>query len=300
MNDPHRGEQAAPEPLPAYLERMVRRVPPDGTEQYVVPGSTPVISFGKARTATVATVGINPSRIEFAEAGVFLDGAQRRLATLVSLGLVASEEVAGWESGSAAAAACLQQLPSLTGGRVAQVVEDCEHYFTGNPPTFKGNPYWRWFRPLQRLLEEADLPTYLEGGACHLDLVQWATEPVWGGIKKNDKAAADALLSDGVQHLTEQLRQRNLRLVLLNGRQVLDQIEATDIASMRFAGEMIYHENCPPAALYLGHAHEACFVGWSANLQSGFGTSSVDFRRRLAGWIKEHAAACEFRRTPGD
>jgi hypothetical protein len=62
----------------------IRRSAPEGA--YVVPGSTPVLAFGDARTARVATLGLNPSRIEFTdEAGVFLQGNRRRLTTHPSL-----------------------------------------------------------------------------------------------------------------------------------------------------------------------------------------------------------------------
>jgi hypothetical protein len=54
----------------------------------VIPGSTPVVAFGNARTARVATLGLNPSSIEFADKkGAILKGAKRRLATHESVGL---------------------------------------------------------------------------------------------------------------------------------------------------------------------------------------------------------------------
>ena len=48
--------------IPDYIEQRIRRPIPSDT--YVVPGSTPVVAFGNALTATVATLGINPSRAE--------------------------------------------------------------------------------------------------------------------------------------------------------------------------------------------------------------------------------------------
>ena len=72
--------------IPPYIETRIRRSPPE--RSCIVPGSTPVLAFGDARSARVATLGLNPSRIEFLDkAGVLLEGDNRRLATHASLGL---------------------------------------------------------------------------------------------------------------------------------------------------------------------------------------------------------------------
>lgn len=52
----------------------------------MVEGSTPVVAFGDPTLATVATLGINPSASEFLKDGALRTGAERRLATLESLG----------------------------------------------------------------------------------------------------------------------------------------------------------------------------------------------------------------------
>jgi hypothetical protein len=53
------------------------------------------------------------------------------------------------------------------------VVADCAAYF-------QRNPYRRWFDPLDELLRAGVGASFYDGTACHLDLVQWATDPVWG------------------------------------------------------------------------------------------------------------------------
>jgi hypothetical protein len=135
------------------LVAMVRRSPP--ADAPVVPGSTPVVAFGDPRAAEVATLGINPSAHEFTEDGALLAGGQRRLATLRSLGADA--------------------LDRLSTAQVARVVADCSAYFDRRP-------YRRWFDPLDRLQRSATGASYYDATACHLDLVQWATDPVWGHI----------------------------------------------------------------------------------------------------------------------
>lgn len=140
-----------PVEVPQYVANRIRSAVPDDAK--VVLGSTPVVAFGDASIARVATVGLNPSRIEFEVNGAWLDGDKRRLATYRSLDV--------------------DTLEDATDDVVAQVLADCYAYFNKSR-----NPYWRWFRPLDMLLERSIDATYEEGAACHLDLVQWATDPL--------------------------------------------------------------------------------------------------------------------------
>ena len=72
--------------IPDYVERRLRRQPSESSA--VVPGSTPVVAFGNAAGARVATLGLNPSRQEFLDThGKELDSRRRRFETLVSLGV---------------------------------------------------------------------------------------------------------------------------------------------------------------------------------------------------------------------
>src|SRR5947209_8376604 len=67
-----------------YIEQRLRRPVP--CDCNVVAGSTPVLSFGPAKSAQVATLGLNPSRVEFLDDdGCELTVANRRLATQASL-----------------------------------------------------------------------------------------------------------------------------------------------------------------------------------------------------------------------
>ena len=103
--------------IPAYVESRLRRPIPRNSG--IVPGSTPVISFGNPQSAAVATLGINPSRIEFLDKhGAELVGDGRRLATLRSLGV--------------------KQLFEAPTSVLSQVVADCNGYF-------QKKPYCRWF-----------------------------------------------------------------------------------------------------------------------------------------------------------
>lgn len=247
--------------IPAYLTAMARRTPPPGAP--VVPASTPVVAFGDPRRATVATLGINPSAAEFTGRGQLLADGSRRLATLESLRA--------------------QRCDLLTDVQAARVVADCASYFTRRP-------YLRWFQPLENLLQDCMDASYFDGTACHLDLVQWATDPVWSKIA--DLRVRQALLDDGVPHLREHLRHGPVRVILLNGRTVVRQAERAGLVSMEVIGCLpLGQTSC---TLYEGATGGVRFVGWSANLQGSFGVTAAfrdDLAARIAATVRAGAFA---------
>src|SRR5438552_3663439 len=95
-----------------------------GTE--VLHWGAPVPAFGDPSTASVATLGLNPSNREFVDDdGCELEGDARRFHTLASLGL------ARWEQADTR--------------HLELVLHSCRCYF-------QRNPYDRWFRRLDQLL----------------------------------------------------------------------------------------------------------------------------------------------------
>jgi hypothetical protein len=242
--------------LPPHLVAMARRSPPSGAP--VVPGSTPVVAFGDPSVAEVATLGINPSRVEFVEHGSLLSGELRRLSTLDSLGATS--------------------LEGLSEQQLGVLVAECAGYFGRNP-------YRLWFDPLDAVLRAATGTSYYDGTACHLDLVQWATDPVWSGIA--DRAMRQTLLRDGAPHLRAQLTNENVRLVLVNGGQVLTQVAVGGLAALGEVGRLeVGHVRC---RLFTGEADGVRWIGWSTNLQSSWGVSTA-FRAELATWVESAVA----------
>lgn len=213
--------------VPDYVVAMVRRSPPE--ECPVVPGSVPVVAFGDPTRAEVATLGINPSAREFVEDSLPLTGDRRRLATLDALGAV--------------------DCGDLTAGQVAAVVADCAAYF-------QRRPYRRWFDPLDKLLRAGTDASYYDGSACHLDLVQWATDPAWSGLAAD---VQQALLDDGVPHLRAQLSYENVRLVVLNGRRVLAHVDTLGLADLTEVDRL--QSGPPPVGCT--RAPVAAFAGWA-------------------------------------
>jgi hypothetical protein len=230
-----------PNGMREYIAARIQQRPPLGIR--VVPGSTPVVAFGDVRQAKVATLGWNPSKLEFLDrSGRLLDGSERRLETATSL------KAHGTPVGSAAA--------------VGRVFDGCSRYF-------QGRPYRRWFDVLEKVVKHVGA-SYYDGSACHLDLVQWATDPVWSGL---DPAEAEALLRADIPFLRQQLAQEEIRLVLLNGTGIVRAYET------HLGGHLkkVEYAIGGRVEMFCGQATaKLMVVGWNINLQSSFGVSNAE------------------------
>lgn len=178
--------------IPDYIELRNRRPVPASAS--VVPGSTPVIAFGDPASSRVATLGLNPSRLEFLTRSGQLLTLERRFETLEALGI--------------------SSLTAASDEAVVRVWEGCRQYFARNQ-------YRRWFDQLEAVLRSVDA-SYYERSACHLDLVQWATDPTWGSLGDD---AIGRMLLEAVPFLQAQLRASSIEMIPLNGRRVMTEFE---------------------------------------------------------------------------
>ena len=175
----------------------------------LVLSSTPVVSFGNPSNAKIVTIGINPSSNEFQVSGKskkLLPSNKKRLVDLEVLGV--------------------DKPNSLTRSQAIEVVQGCYEYFNKR----KHNPYMTWFKHLNTYVNGHLGADYLNGSAAHLDLVQWATDPVWGGIKSESKKSE--LLESDAEFLRYQVAAKNYGVVFMNGSQVTDQLIATGIVEV--------------------------------------------------------------------
>lgn len=220
--------------IPDYIERRIRR--PIPADSFVIPGTTPVVAFGDISQARVATLGINPSWFEFLDSKreKLVDSA-RRLATHQSLGV--------------------SDLANAPAEVIGKVLADCNGYF-------QRNPYRRWFDQLEPVLKACGA-SYYDGTACHLDLVQWSTNPTWGKLSTEVKRR---LLQDDAPFLLEQLTNENIELLLLNGRMVVSTMRKQRITTLDEFG--LAHQD---TRLFTGMVQDRVqVVGWSTNLQSSW------------------------------
>ena len=231
---------------PDYIEQRIRC--PIPADSHVVPGSTSVVAFGNARTATVSTLGLNPSWHEFLDdAGRKLAGPERRLATHQSLGV----------SDLANAPACM----------IEQVLHDCDSYFQRKP--------YHWFDDLEQVLQGCRA-SYYDGSACHLDLVQWAAKPAWGNLRPRE--LQNRLIDADAEFLRQQLTNESVKLLLVNGRGVIDQLRQRYDARLTEVDGVLNHNT----RFCVGTIFDnVCVVAWSTNLQSSFGVTS-EWRTAIA------------------
>jgi hypothetical protein len=237
--------------LPDYIEARIRQNPVCSS---IVPGSTPVIAFGDARRARVATLGWNPSRIEFlTQDGQELAGNARRLETFSSLGI--------------------KNLNRADSDVIRRVFDGSNNYFHRCP--------YRWFNKLDSILTAANC-SYKDGTACHLDLVQWSTDPTWRSLSRPERKQ---LLDADLPFLIELLSREKIQLLLLNGMGIIKACEEYlsgkfALCSLRDAGRLkIFSGTIQP---------KINAIGWNLNLQSSFGVTSEEINK-IASAVSECA-----------
>jgi hypothetical protein len=248
--------------IPEYIRNLFQSPMSSSAMRCLIKESTPVLAFGKFQKAQAATLGINPSRAEFIDKeGELLEGKKRRLATLRSLKL--------------------NKCAHATDAQMGQVIRDCENYFSEEM-----NPYMQWFRPLDALLTTAMGLSYKAGNACHIDVLPWSTDPVWGKLETAEKRA---LLVAGKQFLTDLIDHNKFEVILLNGKSVIDAFSSSVLELESFKQiEMLDQDGTPNGkycGLYKGTYHNRRILGWTTNLQSSRGVT-LKFRNFLADEVR--------------
>jgi len=197
--------------------------------------STPVVAFGYPANAKMVTVGINPSSVEFQTKSkpsrVLAEGKKRLVDT----------QILGIEDPSA-----------LTQEEAIQVINGCYSYFD------EGNNPYDWFDHLNNHINKHFGNSYYAGTAAHLDLVQWATDPVWGNIK--DETIKVQLLKNDADFLRYQVNSKKFEVIYLNGKSVFEQLTSNGIITAAPTGKVIHFKTKSGAPREL-----ICYQGESAN-----------------------------------
>lgn len=250
---------------------------PQLRETGIVRWACPVPYFGRIASATMATVGLNPSIREFADAsGDELQGSARRFPTLGSLTL------SSWAGADAS--------------HVGAIADACTDYFTRNP-------YQRWFDVLERVLKHARYSYYSDlRSACHLDLVPFATHSRWGALTPRQR---QPLLMLASRHLGSILTQTSIRLLILNGQSVITHVssisdavfDTTPVNKWRLRSG---HSTVPGVA-YVGTATQVggidleaplSIIGFNHNLQSSFGVTRR-VSKAIGTWVSSVVSELE-------
>lgn len=255
--------------IPVATTSVHRLARGDVDAQPVMAWTSPVPYFGRLRTATIATLGINPSNREFVDVtGQELDGDDRRFPTLGSLGLRT------WEDAS-----------SLD---LTAIVAACDSYFSGNP--------YKWFDMLDVLARSAGASYYsVEHPAAHLDLVPYATRVKWGALRPDQQRA---LLHCAQDLLASLLRDSPIELLVLNGASVVRQFEAVTNVDLTREYNPGWDLNRKGSDRVRGVAYTGTIdhvgsvdlgrsivvAGFNHNLQSSFGVTTHALRA-IARWV---------------
>ena len=221
----------------------------------IVKNSTPVVSFGNPYKALVATVGINPSSKEFLDKkNNILSPEQKRLVDLDSLNKT--------------------NLNQLDEDDAEKIIEGCYNYFkTGN--------HYKWFDQIEEHVLKPTGYSYFDGTACHLDLIQWATNPVWSQIKSKDIQAM--LLEHDKEFFIHQIQKYNFETVFLNGKTVVEQVEKLGIVELTEVAEVVYLKTGKVSRIKTGKIGQTTFVGWGLNIPAK--ETVLEARKALGQWL---------------
>jgi hypothetical protein len=240
----------------------------------VIEWGCPVPSFGDLCNAEVASLGLNPSNREFMdERGEELDGSLRRFHTLNSLGLKSWGEVNAWH--------------------LRLIIEACRSYFLANP-------YDGWFKRLDQVISATGASFYRPRfGACHLDLIPYATTRKWTELSSRQRSMLLDVAGDTLGLL---LRDSSVRILLLNGQSVVDQFQ--EIGGIRLDREQVPDWTLPrerrtgvAGVAYsgmvsrlcgIGLGHDVLVLGYNHNIQSSFGVTK-NVVRAIRDWLSNAA-----------
>lgn len=240
----------------------------------VISWSSPIPVFGDFTEATIATVGINPSNREFVCAqGRELEDDLRRFHTLRSL--------------------CLESWNEAQIQHAKSIANSCVSYF-------HRNPYDTWFRRLDSVISGTS-HSYYNGGACHVDLIPFATERKWSALKPTEQHALLELCAEDIQ---EMILRSNVRVLVLNGKTVVENLSALYSVRWTRTSKSSWTLGRSGGSGVIGHSYHAMLtigkgvnrrqvlvLGFNHNIQSSFGVTSHvvgSIREWITQTCKEH------------
>ena len=229
-----------------------------------VEGATPVLSFGDYTKAQIATLGINPSSLEFVDKrGKILQGPLKRLTDLDALKLPLDKH-----------------LNSQT--YIDEIWEGCKSYFS-----IEKNPYWDWFDDLENILLDLNF-SYKNGSACHLDLFPLSTKRMFSKLSESEQFIC---ITKFQFLLSEQLKNSQIKTILFNGATVeksLSVIQNYDVSIDSTIEYSVQGRKVNSNLFVGGTSTGQKILGWSANLQAFRGSSSEKeyLSKKISEWLR--------------
>ena len=221
------------------VERLRQPIP---ERMSVIPKSLPVISFGDAFSARVATIALNPSWREFWDKGqVWREGSKLRLESLHSLGV--------------------RSVGELTDSHIEQTLTTSNNYF-------RISPYKGWFNPLDKVLQQTVNASFYDGTACHLDLVQWAT----ADVQKDLGSKWDRLVERDKHFLAWQIQGSSARTFVMNGKTVAETLQQVGVVPQLELEKIEFKSEEGKkfsVVIYAAKQGSRRFIGWNRTLAYG-------------------------------
>lgn len=237
----------------------------------ILPWGSPIPVFGDLTVSRVATLGLNPSNLEFLDnEGNELDGERRRFHTLNSL------KIKDWKS--------------TNENHLSEIVDSCINYFSLNP-------YDRWFKSLDVILNDLNVSYYSEDRkACHLDIVPFATKSKWGALSGEQKYR---LITSSGSSLASLIHVSPIQVLILNGASVVksffemssENFEKKEMPSWDLSGGS---RRKVKGFAYSGKIQklqgrelnrEILILGFNHNIQSSFGVTNK-VKKSIAKWVQ--------------
>lgn len=237
----------------------------------IIPWACPVICFGDYKNSDLATIGINPSNLEFVDRyGNELENEKRRFHTLNSLGLESWTDASEKEINS--------------------IYRSYKNYF-------KINPYDRWFKKLDYIISSTNNSYYFPyNNACHLDLIPYATSEKWSNLSNDSQQSILHLSGDFLGKL---ISHSNIKVLVLNGQTVVDNFELITKMKLLKKEKINWSLERKNSNNVMGYAYtgvldcvngvhlqnEIKVLGYNHNIQSSFGVSKK-VQDSIRNWVK--------------
>ena len=238
-----------------------------------IPWASPVVSFGDPAKSSLATLGLNPSNLEFVDSlGNQLIAPYNRFESLATLGT--------------------RHWGNVENNQAEAVWQACKNYF------YK-NPYDRWFKRLEKIFLKTGASYYSRAGrrACHLDLVPYATNQKWSALNSNQRAR---LIQIGAPSLVRTIKASKISVLVLNGSSVvrefnsllgIQKLKSRSMPSWSLQGGRVLgvaHIGRISALMNIPLDREILVLGYNHNIQSSFGVTT-EVVNRIATWVARNA-----------
>jgi hypothetical protein len=225
----------------------------------IVEQSIPVLFFGNLVNAEHATISINPSNIEFVQ--------QNGELLLPKDSGVEKNKTKRFIERSCFGCADTDPLDK---DQAEQVYASLLAYFQP-----ENNPYDKWFKPLNQLLEGIGVSFY-DNSLVHLDMTPWATKKKYSGLTPEEKTA---LLN--YSWAKKILQAGKIKCLFVNGRAAMNHVE-TCIATFNE-----YKHTNNPCTIKTGSFGICKIIAWSANINNPRKSLTEKEKQDLNGIINE-------------